>query len=99
MSATYEEAREALDDAEPRQEGGLGLAERGIAAQVGTGRAVLAVAEELEALVELLRAHLGPVQFVVPDDRAPLVDDPTRCAVCGMREREHPTSVCGTWTR
>lgn len=34
-----------------------------------------------------------------PDGDAPLVDDPTRCAVCGMREREHPTSVCGTWTR
>lgn len=68
MSATYEDARETLDDAEPREEGGLGLAERGIAAQIGTGRAVLALAEEVEALVELLRERLpAPESTVDPD--------------------------------
>lgn len=57
MSATYEAALRDLNDA-AGVTGDLGLAERGIAAQIGTGRAVLALAEEVEALVELVREVL-----------------------------------------
>lgn len=68
MSATYEAAIRDLNDASGVT-GDLGLAERGIAAQIGTGRAVLALAEEVEALVELLRDRLapGPCGHVVGD--------------------------------
>ena len=58
MSATYEAAIRDLNDASGVT-GDLGLAERGIAAQIGTGRAVLALAEEVEALVELVRERLS----------------------------------------
>lgn len=63
MSATYEAAVRDLNDASGVT-GDLGLAERGIASQIGTGRAVLALAEEVEALVELLREHFDTTTVV-----------------------------------
>lgn len=60
MSATYEHARELLDDADGFVDA-AGLVEGGEERRAATlaaiwiGRAVLAASEELEAVVELLR--------------------------------------------
>lgn len=72
MSATYENARETLDaartDLDAAAEGADPIPFAAAVAQVGTGEAILALAEEVEALVELLRERLpAPESTVDPD--------------------------------
>lgn len=62
MSATYENARETLDaartDLDAAAEGADPIAFAAATATVGVGEAILALAEEVEAAVELLRERL-----------------------------------------
>lgn len=78
MSATYAAARAALDRAQHAAAEALADDYPATLAQIGTGRAALEVAEQLEALVELLRP------LVEQGGTGHPVDEPCSC--------EHPAA-------
>lgn len=83
MSAAYDVARGTLDaardDLDVAAEGADPILFAAATAQVGTGEAILALAEEVEALVELLRERLpapGVVDYHFVDGPRPATTSP-----------------------
>lgn len=76
-SAAYGEALEALDRAQNAIDDAPGVADwPSLLAQVGTGRAILALVDEVEPLVELLRVLVEQHRVVDPGDVGIVVDGP-----------------------
>lgn len=99
MSATYEAAAATLSDAADLATSTSADHYPAMLATLGTGRALLACAEELEALVELLRERLpaaapvdyGPEEYPTALD---VVDGPA-CVTCGVRRDLHDAERAG----